>query len=186
MWRSWRQRTGNRHSPESLPVTSSPTPSPRSPYRTLNQSPAALRRNWYPQCGGDKWTRSLWQHWAACTGQGLALHHLGHSPRQRPWKGQEDGAQPGLSSALEAQGTEGEQGCCSLGCVTHCCLAGARMARGRKGVGKRLTVEPAPFSSLLLLSSTYNSPGQELVPEGSPFLQAEEDTPCKRKTQTPS
>lgn len=58
--------------------------------------------------------------------------------------------------------------------------------QGPQGVRKRLTVEPAPFSLLLLLSSTYNSPGQELVPEGSPFLQAEEDTPCKRKTQTPS
>lgn len=34
----------------------------------------------------------------------------------------------------------------------------------------------------LLLSSTYDSPRQELVPEGSPFLQAEEDAPCKRKT----
>lgn len=34
--------------------------------------------------------------------------------------------------------------------------------------------------------STYDSPCQELVPERSPFLQAEEDTPCKHKTQTPS
>lgn len=38
-------------------------------------------------------------------------------------------------------------------------------------------------SSSPLLSSTYNSPRQELVPEGSPFLQAEQDTPCKHKTQ---
>lgn len=38
-------------------------------------------------------------------------------------------------------------------------------------------------SSPPLLSSTYNSPRQELVPEGSPFLQAEQDTPCKCKTQ---
>lgn len=36
----------------------------------------------------------------------------------------------------------------------------------------------------LLLSSTYDSPRQELVPEGSPFLQAEEDAPCKRKTSS--
>lgn len=37
-------------------------------------------------------------------------------------------------------------------------------------------------SSSALLFSTYNSPCQELVPEGSPFLQAEQDTPCKPKT----
>jgi len=59
---------------------------------------------------------------------------------------------------------------------------------GLQGIGKRqcLTTVPAALNLLLLLSSTYNSPRQELVPEGSPFLQAEEDTPCKCKTQTPS
>lgn len=45
---------------------------------------------------------------------------------------------------------------------------------------------PAALDLLVLLSSTYDSPRQELVPEGSPFLQAEKDTPCKCKTQTPS
>lgn len=36
-------------------------------------------------------------------------------------------------------------------------------------------------SSSPLLPSTYDSPRQELVPEGSPFLQAEQDTPCNTR-----
>lgn len=68
--------------------------------------------------------------------------------------------------------------------------AGAEMAGGLGlwGIGKRqcITPELSALNLLLLLSSTYDSPRQELVPEGSSFLQAEENTPCKCKAQTPS
>lgn len=133
----------------------------------------------------------------ACTDQGLSLL----LPLYCPLRGTAQSSSLGKelaarwSSARSKSSPQGPGhrrglGCHSLGCVTHSCPAGAGMAGGLglRGIGKRqcLTLEPAALDFLLLLSSTYDSPRQELVPERSPFLQAEEDTPCKCKTQTPS
>ena len=107
------------------------------PPTTPNRPPRPLRRAWYPWCGGDKRPRSLWQHSGQLTPtQGslllLPLCCPGAQPKaaplERSWE--QDGAQPGPNSAPEDQGTEGELGCCSQGCITHSCPAGAEMAGG--------------------------------------------------------
>lgn len=159
--------------------------------------PRPLGRAWYPRYGGDKKPHSLWQDSGQLTPtRGLLLllpfRCPGPQPKAAPLESswQQDVAQPGPNSAPDDQGTEGELRYCSLGCVTHGCPAGAGIAGGLglRGIGKRqcITPELAALNLLLLLSSTYDSPCQELVPEGSSFLQAEEDTPCKCKAQTPS
>lgn len=92
-------------------------------------------------------------------------------------------------SRFSPRGT-GELGCCSLGRVTHGCPAGAGMAGGLGLLGSRKRQMSHTGASSPQFTapafSTYDSPCQELVPERSPFLQAEEDTPCKHKNQTPS